>query len=189
MSTGYTWQNVDEAFQGRPAIASVELRADGTRFGAQFLAVDAEFIHLLGSIDYTDSGKLDSTITNSASNQFPATMLPGDSFNFSGTNTQVSVPVPPQTTSETKTKVETTALTYLSQENLLLGGHTFTNACKLKVESTTVDANNPNNNHHFISNVWWAKGYGQIQSEDLDAQGVLVPGSREQLTKIITAAK
>jgi hypothetical protein len=155
-----TWQIVDEPFQGRPAIGSVELRADGTRFGVQFYAVDAEFIHLLGDIDYFQSGELASVMTNSTTSRFPATMQPGDSFQFSATNTRVYVPMPPQTTSKTRTELETAAITYLGQETLLLAGHTFANVCKLRVQSSTVDTSNSSNNRYFLSNVWFAKGYG-----------------------------
>lgn len=68
-------------------------------------------------------------------------------------------------------------MTFLGFENMTLAGHQFNNACKF---SEPGDAGK--------TDVFWlAKGFGTIRSEEHDAQGALVPGSRVEVKTIVNA--
>lgn len=83
----------------------------------------------------------------------------------------------------TATGLTTTAnvtypLTFAGFDNLTLGGRAFANACKFKTPGSLAGQ---------TSVSWIAQGFGTIQSETQDAQGVTVAGSRINLTTVVTA--
>jgi hypothetical protein len=172
-SNGYKELNVQETFEGQTAFGRVELRSDDTRFGAFYQTISGGFLHILGSNDYTQQGAFAGKQVYSSGYQFPLDMVPGQTVQVAYTNTTTSVQ-----TGTTSTSNKTDQLTFIGFENLTLAGHTFSNVCKVSAPGTV-------NGRTDIA--WFAKDYGVIKSESLDAQGVTVAGTTITLTSIVTA--
>ncbi len=176
MSDGSKQLIVQEAFEGQTVTGWMELRANDTRFGGAYVAVDNTYVRLLGGVDYDDKGVLSSKEVFSADARFPVDMAAGQTVRLSYVETKTDLRPAPATTTTTITG----QITFVGVEALTLGGRTFTDVCKIRVESSEGGTT-------FRSMVWVAKGFGNIRTEQLDAQGAAVPGTREELTAIISA--
>jgi hypothetical protein len=172
-SNGYKELNVQETFEGQTAFGRVELRSDDTRFGAYYQTISGGFVHILGINDYTQQGAFAGKQVYSSGDQFPLDMTPGQTVQVAYTITTTSAQ-----TGTTSTSNKTDQLTFVGFENLTLGGHAFSNVCKLKAAGVVSGQTDM---------AWFAKEYGVIKSESQDAQGVTVPGSAVTLTSIVTA--
>jgi len=188
-SNGYQWLIVEEPFQGQIASGSVELRKDGSRFGVRFSKIEGNDFRFLGHIDYSDRGVYSSTQMYYPSAVIPLTLKVGESYESGGVNTRLNAPRPHSPVPEITTERITSKITYLGREDLVLGGHKFADVCKFQSEFTSVGIEQPSDKYSDRSHVWIAKGYGLIQWEDVDALGAALPNTRDQLTKILVAAK
>jgi hypothetical protein len=174
MTNGRKYSNELEDFNGQKLLGSVELRADGTRFGTLFYKVEGGFVHMLGINDYGNFGAPSSTSVYSDSARFASDLKPGQTvqYSYNVTQTYVNPPLAPST------KTETDVFTFTGFETLTLGGRKFENACKI----TTASHNAGNT---FVT--WYAKGFGLIQAEEYDAQAVKLPGNSFALVRVVAA--
>lgn len=187
MTNGTKWLIVEEAFQGQAAFGAAELRDDGTRVGTQYYAIESGQIRLLGDSATDIAGTTSSTSVYFNDYRIPLTLALGASVYFSGLSTTTNTPEPFDTAVDIHMTQQRSKITYLGQETLHLGGHTFTDVCKLESAGSSVDSHDADNAVNWAQLLWVARGYGVIQSEDIDVQGRAVPGSRNQLMKIIAA--
>jgi hypothetical protein len=171
-TNGYTNLIVQEQFNGRQALGEIELRSDGTRFGAEYIEVDNTDVQILGRIDYDGTGAFNYQRVY-AGFTFPINMAPGQTIQRTVTVTETSAtpPSPAPTT-------ENEQWTFVGFENMTLGGRTFTNVCKLSSPSSTAG-------QKYVA--WFAKGFGNIKYQTLDANGAVVPGDNVELQTIISA--
>lgn len=187
MSDGTNWLIVKEVFQGQAAFGAAQLRDDGTRFGTQYYAIESSHIRLLGDSVTDIAGATLSTSVYFSDYRLPLTLTAGEFVHFSGFSTTTSTAEPVATAVDIQTTQQLSKMTYLGQETLRLGGQTFTNACRFQSVGSSVDVHDADNALSWSQVLWFAQGYGVIQSEDIDVQGLAVPGSRNQLVKIIAA--
>lgn len=174
LNDGYKMLVVQESFNGQMAYGYRELRSDDSTFGTTYMAKDDSYITILGNLD--DSGS-----TNVYTGyRFPASMSAGQTANITYSEVDTVIFPPPSPSPQTFTyNNQAASFTFVGFEDLMLGGKTFTNACKLSspyhADATKTDY------------TWFAKGFGWIRGVVLDAQGNEVPGTRRELTSIVTA--
>jgi hypothetical protein len=171
-TNGYANLIVQEQFDGRQAIGAVELRSNGTRFGAEYTAVGDTDVQVLGVIDYDNNGAFNYQRVYSGFT-FPINLAPGQKVQrtVTVTETRATPPSPAPTTQNEE-------WTFVGFENLTLGGRRFTDVCKVSSPSGSAGKT-------YVA--WFAKGFGNIKYETLDAQGALVPGDGAELEKIVSA--
>jgi hypothetical protein len=167
-------QVVQETFEGQLAYSAVELRANDTRFGALYQTISGGYVHLLGIGQYDGSGNPSGKDVYSSQAQFSVGTPVGQTVNLSYTNTKTRT----APTNSVTTANETLQFTFVGLETLTLGGRTFTDTCKLSTPDSVAGR---------TQLLWVAKGFGTIRQETQDAQGAIVPGTRNELTSIVSA--
>ncbi len=187
MSDGTKWLIVAEGFQGQAAFGAAQLREDGTRVGTQYYAIESGYFRLLGDSAEDLAGELRSTSAYFSDYRIPLRLSPGASVHFNGVSTTENTRASSDDVVDITSSQQRSKITYLGQETLQLGGHTFTQACKLLSVGYSVDSLDADEHRGWANVLWFASGYGVIQSEDIDEQGRAVPGSLHQLVKIITS--
>jgi hypothetical protein len=168
-----TWI-VQEMFEGQPAFGEVKLSASGVREGVDYQTVSSSYIHLLGFIGYDDTGVPDDKNVFSKTARIPVSMYPGETILLNFTDTETGFE-PPVTSTSTDKAIK---LLFSGFENLTLGGREFENVCKIIVPDVT-------RGQYRVT--WSAKGFGVVQEEIQDVQGVTLPNSRIVLTQIVAA--
>ncbi|WP_143131326.1 hypothetical protein [Noviherbaspirillum humi] len=106
--------------------------------------------------------------------KIPLDLAVGQTIQINWTTTDNSLYSPPSVT----TRSEGAVITFNGYEDLTIAGRAFLNTCKL------TDKYIPTGK---TSVVWLAKGFGPIRSEELDEKGVVVPGSRKEISAILAA--
>lgn len=179
LTNGITNLVVKEDFEGQTAFGSGPLWEGNKsrRVNMFYQIIGNDYINFLGIRGYdSNTGVNNYKSVFSSSDRLPVNMTPGQTVQVSYTTT---VYYPSLTTPATTTSNHV-QVTFMSFETLNLGGHTFTDVCKVKNTDPT-DA-------QILSEVdWVAKGYGIIQRESQNAQGVIEVGSHVELKNIITA--
>lgn len=175
MTNKYSHLIVQEMFEGVMAIGDVELRENGTRFGAAFHTLNGNVYTPLGIAQYSDRGIPDGKDVYSKEAVIVLNMVPGQTVVSNYINTITSTSFGPATTT-----IETVSdeMTFAGFESMTVAGRTFANTCKLTMPSDVKGQ---------MSVAWLAKGFGVIRSEEQTTQGTPIAGTRNEIAKIITA--
>lgn len=174
MSSKYSHLIVLEMFEGVMAYGDVELREDGTRFGAAFHTLNGSVYTPLGIAQYNHFGVPDGKYVYSKEAITVLNMVPGQTVVSNYLNTITST----YPTTTVKIESVTDEMTFVGFENIIAAGRTFSNTCKLTM---------PSNVKGQVSVAWAAKGFGFIRSEEQTIQGVPVAGTRDEIVNIISA--
>lgn len=180
MSDGTRWHIIAAPFQGQAAIGAAQMGDDERLVGAQFYTIDASDFQLLGDVVFASPDSHASATVYFPGYRIPVTLAQGASVQLRGMSTTYTFGLP-GVAPEIRHVQQASAITFIGQENLQLGGQAFPAACKLKSEGDSVD-----DGLHWAQQVWIAQGYGVIQREDIDGEGKAIPGSRHELTQVIS---
>ncbi|QPI52365.1 hypothetical protein IV454_13280 [Massilia antarctica] len=175
MTNKYTYLIVQEMFEGVMAYGEVELRENGTRFGAPFHTLNGNVYTPLGIAQYSDRGIPDGKDVYSKEAIIVLNMVPGQTVVSNYINTMTST-----SNGSATTRIEAVSdeITFAGFENITMAGRTFANTCKL----TT-----PSNVKGQMSVSWVAKEFGMVRSEEQTIQGVPLAGTRNEIVKILSA--
>ncbi|MDB5773686.1 MAG: hypothetical protein JWM42_4060 [Burkholderia sp.] len=162
-TNGYSTLIVQEPFNGRAEVGEIELRSDGKRDFATYVAVGSTEVDIRGFIFYDASGEVSSTEVTAGYNA-PVNLAPGQKIQRVVTVTKST---PTQTNPPTTRNEE---LTFIGFENLTLGGRTFTDVCKFVMTGSGGEK---------VEN-WFAKGFGNIKWVTVNASGTPIVSAELQ---------
>jgi hypothetical protein len=166
---------VTETFEGASRRAMVEMVDTTTaRSAATYWSQEAAGIRFWGDLVY-EGGVAESKTLHSDGFMLPLNLQATQSVTLSFTDTVTQLTGP--TAGEVETFAQQSTWTFEGFESMTLNGHSFTNACKVKV----VEAGNTEDGP---STFWFAKGFGIVKYQHTNAAGQVVEESAvEGVTK------
>lgn len=160
---------LQESFEGVVRSATVELvNATSVRIGATYWSQESNGIRFWGGIDYDGTGAAEWKTVLSDGFLLPLNMQAGQTadLNYTATRTYLSGPQAGQTA----TSALHEGWTFEGFETLTLGGRTFTDVCRIKLNTIPAGEDGP-------YTIWVAKGFGMIRVQNTFGQGSIVEES------------
>lgn len=162
-------QMVDEPFEGvtRGAMVSLE-DATALRTSAMYWSEQSGGVRFWGFIRYDQAGVAETKVVHSDGFLLPLGLQAGQAATMSYVDTVSELSG--SNAGQTQTIARQETWTFEGFEALTLGGHAFTNACRIRV----VEAGNTSDGP---STLWFAQGFGIIRFRHTDSAGQVVAES------------